>query len=751
MEYEVQVTPEVSTEFKPKLGLEFDSLEDALKMYNLYALKAGFGVRCSTTKTSSVTGEIIRKEFVCCKQGTTNITGKKRRRGWVRTGCLAKLAVLLPSLKNKYIVVAFKEEHNHEMTTYDQVHLLRCHRKVTESAKVYNAYLSKVNIPVHQQLSILEVQAGGMENIGFLRKDVYNYQRDMRAKVTGHDADLLNEHFLREQEKNASFYFKIEVDSEGRMGNVFWADARSRRAYGSFGDVVVFDTTFNTNRYGMVFAPLIGVNNHRQTILFGCAFLTSESTEAFIWLFEEFKKAMPCGAPKMIITDQDAAIAKAIAVSLPTTFHRYCIWHIMNKLTEKTGIGECFLELCNCIWDMDTKEEFDAKWDEVITNNGLKEHTWLTSIHALRENWVPSYVKHVFSAGMSSSQRAESCHSFFKQYINKNNTLMEFIVRFERALASQRHKELLADHVDQNEKPPTPFLTPMQLQMGGIYTRGILDIFEREDFESLLCFFEVIKEDDTLCTYKVIERVQPGVTRTKEIVHEKNIDQAFCSCRGFEFRGIPCRHIISFLRMQQVAYLPEKYILKRWMKSAKAGVVFDKDGKEVKDNVDGCILVKRSTLCKVAADLIDSALLYDEGAELLQKTFNDIRGKLISLVSSRAPLEEANNEGETSSVQVRIKDPNRVKSKGRPKRVKGQREKAAGRHKRRCTGCRKSDHDRRRCPRLGIPSSSPEADIGAPVTENMQPTQKTQNNESTQLSMAEAFMQEFDLMHGPEV
>ncbi|PQM39239.1 hypothetical protein Pyn_39124 [Prunus yedoensis var. nudiflora] len=53
-----------------------------------------------------------------------------------------------------------------------------------------------------------------------------------------------------------------------------------------------------------------------------------------------------------------------------------------------------------------------------------------------------------------------------------------------------------------------------------------------------------------------------------------------------------------------------------------------------------------------------------------------------------------------------------------------------------CTGCR---------------SSSPEADIGAPVTENMQPTQRTQNNESTQLSMAEAFMQEFDLMHGPEV
>ncbi|KAI5338542.1 hypothetical protein L3X38_017813 [Prunus dulcis] len=105
----------------------------------------------------------------------------------------------------------------------------------------------------------------------------------------------------------------MEVDSKGRMGNVFWSDARSRRAYGFFRDVVVFDTTFNTNCYGMVFAPLLGVNNHRQTVLFGCAFLTSETTDSFVWLLEEFKKVMSDEPPKMIITDQDAAMSKAIA------------------------------------------------------------------------------------------------------------------------------------------------------------------------------------------------------------------------------------------------------------------------------------------------------------------------------------------------------------------------------------------------------------------------------------------------------
>ncbi|XP_021818219.1 protein FAR1-RELATED SEQUENCE 5-like, partial [Prunus avium] len=356
MECEGQVTPEVSSELKPKLGLEFDCYEDVFNFYNMYATKAGFGIWCSTTRTCTFTGEVTRKEYVCCKQGyalTSTVSRKRRQRGCTRTGCKAKLAILKVNEKNKYIVVGFNE------------------------------------------VSLLEVQAGGLENVGFVRRDVYNYARDVRG----------------------------EVDSEGRMRNIFWADARSRRAYEFFGDVVVFDTTFNTNCYGMVFAPLLGVNNHRQTVLFGCAFLTSETTDSFVWLLEEFKKAMPGEPPKMIITDQDAAISKAIALTLPTTFHRYCIWHILNKFMEKPGIGECFSEMCKCIWGMDTKE----KWDEIVTSNGLKDHPWLSSIHALRENWVPSYVKHVFSAWMSSSQQAESCHAFFKQYINRKNTLMEFI------------------------------------------------------------------------------------------------------------------------------------------------------------------------------------------------------------------------------------------------------------------------------------------------------------------------------------
>ncbi|KAL6283241.1 hypothetical protein ACE6H2_014170 [Prunus campanulata] len=74
-------------------------------------------------------------------------------------------------------------------------------------------------------------------------------------------------------------------------------------------------------------------------------------------------------------------------------------------------------------------------------------------MYKLRGTWIPAYVRKYFSAGMSSSQRAESMHAFFKRYCSKSNSLMDFVTRFNRALAHLRHEELIADHGDLNEKP----------------------------------------------------------------------------------------------------------------------------------------------------------------------------------------------------------------------------------------------------------------------------------------------------------
>ncbi|XP_060670964.1 protein FAR1-RELATED SEQUENCE 5-like [Ziziphus jujuba] len=151
----------------------------------------------------------------------------------------------------KYVISVFVEEHNHPLSSSKKVHLLRSHRNVSEAKKSLTQQFSVVNMLTHQQISILEFEAGGIENIGCTKKDIYNYEAKLCNEMRGRDAELLKEYFLTEQERDPSFMFEIDTDDECKLKHCFWSDSVCRRAYGCFGDVVVVDTTYNTNQYGI--------------------------------------------------------------------------------------------------------------------------------------------------------------------------------------------------------------------------------------------------------------------------------------------------------------------------------------------------------------------------------------------------------------------------------------------------------------------------------------------------------------------
>nr|XP_015877510.1 protein FAR1-RELATED SEQUENCE 5-like [Ziziphus jujuba var. spinosa] len=357
--------PQVAENRKPKVGQEFESIDGAHEFYIKYAKEAGFNVHSSSTKRCKGAKKVVRKEFVCFKEGVSSIKDgeRKRCRGMTRENCKAKLAVVR-SKTGKFVITVFVEEHSHPLSTPRRVHLLRSHRSVSEAKKSLTLQFSAANVPTHQQISILEFEARGIENIGCTKKDIYNHEAKMRNELKGQDAELLKEYFLTEQEKDPCFFFKIDVNDDGKLKRCFWADSVSRRAYGCFGDVVVFDTTYNTNQYGMIFAPLVGVNNHGQTVLFACAFLSDEKTKSFVWLFELLKDSMPTNKPKMIITDQDPTMTKAIVQSLPNTFHRYCSWHILEKFSTYLNVityRDFYKDFQQCIWESECPEEFERK------------------------------------------------------------------------------------------------------------------------------------------------------------------------------------------------------------------------------------------------------------------------------------------------------------------------------------------------------------------------------------------------------
>ncbi|KAK9943867.1 hypothetical protein M0R45_009459 [Rubus argutus] len=227
-------TPQVEDVLKPMKNREFQTLDEFFEFYNNYAFEAGFSVRRSLREKSRDGTEIVRQELCCHKEGhSKNLKAQpKRRKGIIRKGCLAKVTAVKRS--GVYVVSQFIEGHNHPLTSPPRVHLLKSHRGISHATRCLTMELGVVNIPTHQQISLLEVQSGGIENMGCTGKDIYNYERDKRNELKGHDGDMLYAHFLLQQEKNPFFTFKIEEDSENRIKHCFWADATSRRAYSFF-------------------------------------------------------------------------------------------------------------------------------------------------------------------------------------------------------------------------------------------------------------------------------------------------------------------------------------------------------------------------------------------------------------------------------------------------------------------------------------------------------------------------------------
>ncbi|RYR78731.1 hypothetical protein Ahy_A01g003582 [Arachis hypogaea] len=105
----------------------------------------------------------------------------------------------------------------------------------------------------------------GHHKLNFIEKDVRNYiTREVRNVLKQEDAKEYGKCLLRMKEKNLNFFFELELEDDQSIKLAFWADARSRAACEYFGDVISFDTTYNTNRYNLFCGSFVGMNHHKS-------------------------------------------------------------------------------------------------------------------------------------------------------------------------------------------------------------------------------------------------------------------------------------------------------------------------------------------------------------------------------------------------------------------------------------------------------------------------------------------------------
>ncbi|KAD6453838.1 hypothetical protein R6Q59_015627 [Mikania micrantha] len=527
---------------EPCKGLDFDSANEAYKFYHTYAATMGFKVRIGQLFRSKNDGSITSRRFVCSKEGHQHPS---------RVGCGAYMRIQRQET-GRWVVDRLSKEHNHELGSHEDTN--------QKNGKSFKEELSS-----------------GLENLDLLETNggLSLVKRDRGSGIGTRWYNVLLEYFQTRQAEDTGFFYAIEVDN-ARCMSVFWADGRSRFSCTQFGDAIVFDTSYRRSSYTVPFASFVGVNHHRQPVLLGCALISDESEESFTWVFQAWVQAMSGKRPVSIIADQDKPIQNSIAQVFPGTHHRFSQWQILVKEHENLGalrsMEEFKFEYETCISQSQTASEFDSAWGVLITNYNLKDNTWLKEMYKMRKSWVPLYIRGSFFAGIPVDGTIKS---YFGTFLTPQIQLNEFLMRYEKAIEHNREEERKEDFNSFNLQTVLHTKDPLEEQCRRLYTITLFKVFQKELLESYSYVGIKINIEGAISRY-LVQRCGNGDERNTVAFNASNLNIS-CSCRMFEFEGILCRHALKVFQIMNIREIPSRYILHRWTKNAKYGILRDAD------------------------------------------------------------------------------------------------------------------------------------------------------------------------------
>ncbi|KAH7677538.1 FHY3/FAR1 family protein [Dioscorea alata] len=421
------------------VGMEFEDKEEAFRYYLDYAKSRGFGVRKGHVYRSSRSKLITCRHFVCDKEGAkladkSQLRKIVQKRRDTRTNCQARM--VMPNMKNGlWTVMTFEDVHNHHLLrTPSKMMKIRSHHHISVTCRSLMVTLHKSRVGPSQMSRILNETVSSTGSAPITLNDCSNHLRGVRSNNIG-------------QECMAIF------DEFDQTRCTFWADGRSRVAYSEFRDVV-FDTTYQTNIFCFPFAPFVGVNHHKQSILFGCALMADEKDESFLWVFQTWLKCMLGKHPQTIITDQNLSMGNAIAHVFPNSGHRLCSWHIgrnsMKYLIDLKSNDGFMRDYTNWLHHSESIEAFEDRWGELKATYNIDDKHWLSRMYEIHNKWVCLYWQDTFTTGMTARQRNESINSFFDGFVNTQTPLDEFVMQYDKALSTRRNVEESEDFKTSN-------------------------------------------------------------------------------------------------------------------------------------------------------------------------------------------------------------------------------------------------------------------------------------------------------------
>ncbi|CAH1417115.1 unnamed protein product [Lactuca virosa] len=266
----------------------------------------------------------------------------------------------------------------------------------------------------------------------------------------------------------------------------------------------------------------------------------------------QFDRGRYLALEEVVITDQGKAVEAAAMEVFPASRHLFSLWSILEKVPETFAHiirrhDKFMTKFFKCIYKSLTDEQFDMRWWKLVGRFELQDNEWFHSLYEDRKKWVPSFMRDVFLAGMSTPQRGESVNSFFDKYIHKKVTLKEFVKQYATILQNRYDEEALADFDTWHKQPALKSPSPWEKQMSSIYTHTIFKKFQVEVLGVVGCHPKKEREDGCVTIYTVDDCEK---NESFNVTWDESKSEVWCSCLLFEYKdGRKMQRMMIKIRM----------------------------------------------------------------------------------------------------------------------------------------------------------------------------------------------------------
>ena len=706
--------------FMQIMDMTFMTHDVAYDFYNSYARANGFSIRKNKVRYTKTEAHHMRyRKFVYSRQGKrdskllTEEGHSRRLRAETHCFCEAHLTVKLDQKRGVWYVASFEDKHSHMLAGPDEVPFLWSHRKIKEYQKHEIMSMGAAGIRIHDMMDSLISKHVWYGGVGFTRREIYNLcAREKRKLLSKGDAATAIGIMASRKQRDPSFFFEYKLDKEGHLNRMFWCDSQSRHDYEDFGDVLVFDSTYKMNRYGMPFIPFVGLNNHRKTTVFACAIVSDETEETYVWLLETFLRSMCQKMPKSVITDADAAMIKAIRQVLPDVWHRICTWHIEKNMKIHLS-HKSLKEFRTLLYYNTSTATFEERWHAFSKRwQSEKTVTWLRRMYKKRRLWAAAYLTEGFWLGMKSNQRSESLNSCLHLHLDGEMTLVDMILHYENAVVRIRENEA-RDDCTASQSLPVPVTSSRELEIAASHVFTPANFYMLQDDLRKIDGMEIveIKPGDESQQYIVAWKNNRKRRFWVEYTPVNSAETIRCSCRRMIRKGLPCKHIFHVLKHLNISEIPKCLVLVRFTKEARLGLPARRTSDLLGFGWTGAgERMKYSQVSVLASEAMHAACKHPALWDQLQESLKAVIAKSHEYDLLQENLLKQTNDISKCAVEyvddgegnmIAVKDPMKVSSKGATKVDESRPVSKNGRPlsfdelKTRCGACKLLGHTRR--------------------------------------------------------